>query len=247
MELTLTGERTLPGIPVENYWFRRHEAAYLGVLPWLLGADVLEAGAGEGYGAALLSRSARSVVAVDHDACAVRHLAHAYGGGGSRVTAVRGNLAALPFRAGAVDAVVSMQVVEHLWDQSAFVAACARVLRPAGTLVLSTPNRHTFSPAGSPANPFHSRELDAGELAELLTPHFRLVRMLGLHAGRRLRRLDRRHRGGLVGAQLAAPPAVWHPDLRRDVASVRADDFVLRPAGTGIGRSLDLVAVAVRA
>jgi hypothetical protein len=26
--LTLTGERTLPGIVAENYWFRRHEAAY---------------------------------------------------------------------------------------------------------------------------------------------------------------------------------------------------------------------------
>ena len=29
--LPLTGERTLPGIWQENYWLRRHEAAYDGV------------------------------------------------------------------------------------------------------------------------------------------------------------------------------------------------------------------------
>ena len=34
--LVLTGERTLPGIPDENYWFRRHEAAYRALLPFLL-------------------------------------------------------------------------------------------------------------------------------------------------------------------------------------------------------------------
>jgi len=261
VELTLTGERTLPGIAAENYWFRRHEAAYRGVLPWLAGADVLEAGAGEGYGADLLAGTARRVVALDHDDDAVRHLARTYGqggggpaGAGGRVTAVRGNLVAMPFRAGAFDAVVSLQVVEHLWDQPGFVAECARVLRPAGTLVVSTPNRLTFSPGHSPGDPpanlFHSRELDARELADLLAPRFRLARLLGLHPGRRLRRLDRRH-AGLVAAQLAAPPAVWHPALRLDVASVRADDFVLRAAGRDGGsddvdRSLDLVAVAVR-
>ena len=27
-ELQLTGERTLPGVWQENYWFRRHEAGY---------------------------------------------------------------------------------------------------------------------------------------------------------------------------------------------------------------------------
>jgi SAM-dependent methyltransferase len=238
VELTLTGERTLPGIPVENYWFRRHEAAYLEVAPLVGDAVVLEAGAGEGYGADLLAGVARRVVALDYDRDAALHAARTY----PRVTVVRGNLAALPFGDDAVDTVVNLQVVEHLWDQPGFVAECARVLRPGGTLVMSTPNRLTFSPGGVTLNPFHTRELTAVELAELLTPHFTVHRMLGLHHGPRLAGLDDRW-GGLVDAQLAGPPSGWHADLLADVAAVRADDFELR--ADDVDTSLDLVAVAV--
>jgi hypothetical protein len=44
----LTGERTMPGVADENYWFRRHEAAYrwlAGALP-VIGATVVEGGFG---------------------------------------------------------------------------------------------------------------------------------------------------------------------------------------------------------
>ena len=47
--LPLTGERTVPGLAVENYWFRRHEVAYLHCVDICAGRDVLEAGCGEGY------------------------------------------------------------------------------------------------------------------------------------------------------------------------------------------------------
>jgi hypothetical protein len=53
--LALTGERTLPGIWHENYWLRRHQAAYDVFAPMCAGARVLEAGCGDGYGAARLS------------------------------------------------------------------------------------------------------------------------------------------------------------------------------------------------
>lgn len=238
--LALTGERTLPGIPAENYWFRRHEAAYEALVPFCRGAVVLEAGCGEGYGADRIATVARSVVGIDYDAGTVAHVARAY----PVVRPVRGNLAGLPFAAGNFDVVASLQVVEHLWDQPAFLAECRRVLRPAGTLLLSTPNRLTFSPPNRPLNPFHHRELSPAELAELLAEGgFEVTRLLGLRHGRRLARLDRRF-SSLVDAQLAGPPATWHPELRREVARVRTGDFEL--AAGGLDRSLDLVAVAVR-
>ncbi len=239
--LLLTGERTLPGIDVENYWFRRHETAYVALAPWIRGAVVLEAGAGEGYGAAMLARSARKVLAVDYDADAARHAAAEY----PEIDVVRGNLAGLPVRTGSVDAVVNLQVIEHLWDQPQFIAECARVLRPAGTLVVTTPNRITFSPGrDTPLNPFHTRELNAAELTELLAPHFDVVRMYGVHHGRRLRALDRRWGGSLIDAQLATPPADWPPRLTKAVAGVKASDFDIHE--DAIDASLDLFAVAVR-
>ncbi|HMA47301.1 MAG TPA: class I SAM-dependent methyltransferase [Frankiaceae bacterium] len=243
--MTLTGERTLPGVPEENYWFRRHEAAYLALAPFALGAVVLEAGCGEGYGAALLARTARRVVALDADPTAAAHAAGAYPRAAyPHVQVVRADLHRLPVAAGGAQVVAGLQVIEHLADQEGFLAECARVLRPAGTLLLTTPNRLTFSPGrDTPLNPFHTRELSAGELVTIVEKDFVVTRLLGLRHGRRLRRWERRC-GSLVDAQLAGPPATWSPSLRRRVERVRAADFTL--SGDGVDASLDLAIVAYR-
>ncbi|HSP36509.1 MAG TPA: class I SAM-dependent methyltransferase [Frankiaceae bacterium] len=238
--LALTGERTLPGIEHENYWFRRHEAAYRALLPFVHGARLLEAGCGEGYGAAALRERARSVLAVDADVQAAAHAARTY----PSIDVVRGDLQRLPLADGAMEVVTNLQVIEHLWDQESFLAECARVLRPAGTLLITTPNRITFSPGrDTPLNPFHTRELSAGELAGMLEREFVVTRMMGLGHGPRLRRWERRH-GSVTDQQLAGPPETWSPLLRGFVASVTADDFVVSAVDVDV--SLDLVAVAYR-
>jgi SAM-dependent methyltransferase len=145
--------------------------------------------------------------------------------------------------------VASLQVVEHLWDQGRFLRECRRVLRPGGELTLSTPNRLTFSPGrDTPLNPFHTRELSAAELADLLVEAgFVDVAVLGLHHGPRLRTLDAAHAGSLVAAQTeAALTGSWPAALLRDVASVTTADFALRPNGPDhpVDASLDLVATA---
>lgn len=241
--LRLTGERTLPGVEHENYWFRRHEAAYLALASACPAGRVLDAGCGEGYGAALLAqRAGADVVALDYDPPSLAHVRARYPG----TRPVRANLVALPFADASFDAVVSLQVVEHLWDQDRFVAECVRVLRPGGTLVLSTPNRLTFSPPGAPANPFHARELAPDELRALVAPRVTSSRMSGLHHGPRLRAWEERQ-GPLTRMLTATPPESWEPAVHALVASVRADDFVLRDARPSeIASSLDLVLTARR-
>jgi len=239
-DLTLTGERTLPGIDAENYWFRRHEVAYAWVAPWCTGTRVLDAGCGEGYGAAALRRVAHDVVAFDYDAAVAAHVGGTYGD----VRAVRGDLQRMPFRDGAFEVVVNLQTIEHLHDQPGFVRECARVLRPAGTLVVTTPNRLTFSPGrDTPLNPFHTRELAPGELRDLLAPEFEMTRLLGVRHGRRIARWERRH-GSLVDAQLASPPQAWPAPLRAFVERLAARDFAV--TDDDLDTSLDLLAVAVR-
>ena len=245
--LTLTGERTIPDLDIENYWFRRHQVVYQRLVPRCAGRDVLEAGCGEGYGADLIAGVARRVVAVDYDTTAVAHVASRY----PRVEVMQANLAELPLPDASVDVVVNFQVIEHLWDQAQFVNECARVLRPSGLLMVSTPNRITFSPGrDTPINPFHTRELNADELTELLTDAgFREVAMSGLFHGPRLREMDARHGGSIIDAQIAraVADAPWPPELAADVAAVATDDFDLVAAGDrDIDDSLDLVAIAVR-
>lgn len=246
MSLPLTGERTVPGVVEENYWFRRHEAAYVALAPYCLDSLVLEAGCGEGYGADLLARAARRVVAVDYDEPATRHVRDRY----PAVDVLRANLAVLPVRSGTVDVVANFQVIEHLWDQDGFVAECFRVLRPGGLLLVTTPNRLTFSPGrDTPLNPYHTRELAAGELRELLRD-FTIEFLGGLHHGPRLRGLDAAHGGSLIQAQVDVVlghlpgEAVWPAELLAEVASVSAQDFDV--CADDVDSSLDLVAVARR-
>ena len=239
-DLPLTGERTVPDIPHENYWFRRHEAAYQALVAYCRNRVVLEAGAGEGYGAAMLAHVARAVIALDYDWPTTAHAARTY----PELAVLRGNLAALPVADHSVDVVACLQVIEHLWDQPGFLAECRRVLRPGGRLLISTPNRLTFSPGrDTPLNPFHTRELDPGELAGLVAEAgFGDVELLGLHHGPRLRELDARHGGSLVDAQVAVAVAggAWPADLLADVATVTVDDFLLTPD------DLDLLVTASR-
>jgi SAM-dependent methyltransferase len=245
--LTLTGERTIPGLDVENYWFRRHEVVYQQLVPRCAGLEVLEAGCGEGYGADLISRIARRVIALDYDETTVAHVRARY----PRVEVMHGNLAELPLADASVDVVVNFQVIEHLWDQTQFVRECARVLRPSGLLMVSTPNRITFSPGrDTPINPFHTRELNADELTRLLVDAgFTSVSMSGVFHGPRLAEMDARHGGSIIDAQIAraVADAPWPAELLADVAAVTSADFdVVDTDDRDIDDSLDLVAIAVR-
>lgn len=242
--LPLTGERTVPGIAEENYWFRRHEITYARLLDRCAGKTVLEAGSGEGYGADMIASVATKVTGVDYDTGAVEHVRARY----PRVEMIQGNLAALPLPDASVDVVVNFQVIEHLWDQGQFLRECLRVLRPGGELLISTPNRITFSPGrDTPLNPFHTRELNAAELTELLLDAgFEVAQMTGVHHGASLKALDAKHGGSFIDAQieraLAGEP--WPADLTADVAAVTIDDFAL--IADDIDASLDLVAIAVK-
>jgi len=243
--LALTGERTVPGVTRENYWFRRHEAVYRWVTDRELAGPILEAGSGEGYGANLLAESlGQPVVALDYDADSVAYAARQYPG----VALVRANLAQLPVSQGRWGAVVSLQVIEHLWDVSQFLADATAALRSGGTLIVSTPNRVTFSPGVArgekPTNPFHVEEFDAQQLHSMLIDAGLVdVTVLGLSHGERLTREEQVY-GSLVDAQVRAIlDDQWTDELVARVAAVTCDDFIIDSVNP---TCCDLIATGVR-
>lgn len=244
--MALTGERTVPGLAEENYWFRRHEVAYEQLMELCAGRRVLEAGCGEGYGADMLAGVASQVIGLDYDESAIAHVKARY----PRVDMRAGNLAELPLPDASVDVVVNFQVIEHLWDQGQFLRECARVLTPGGRLLISTPNRITFSPGrDTPLNPFHTRELNSAELTELLVAAgFTVERTAGVFHGERLRELDAKYGGSIIDAQIerAVADAPWPTELLADIAALTTDDFeIVDAADRDIDQSLDLVSIAV--
>lgn len=238
-ELELTGERTAPGIARENYWFRRHEAAYRWVIEHCAptGAVVVDAGSGEGYGADMLHRAgAAEVIALEYDESAAAHSALRY----PNVTTLRANLDSLPLPDASVDLLVTMQVIEHLWDLPRFLRECRRVLRPGATIAAATPNRLTFSPGlgrhRKPTNPFHVEEFDAEQVAGMLrTAGFVEVSVWGVHHGPGIAE-------DLVERQIAAVlSGDWPTDLLARIAAVAVDDFTL--TAEGVAASLDLLGI----
>lgn len=234
--IPVTGERTGPGIPSENYWFHRHVAAYQHLAPSLRGLRVLDAGSGEGYGAAMLAAGGAHVTGVDVDGDIVQRAQRRYRGARFE----HGDVEKLAWPDRAFDAVVSIQVIEHLKDAASFLRECARVLVPGGLCAVVTPNRLTFSPHGS-GHAFHTREFAPDELRALCGSIFARCSLLGLVHGPRLGDDEKRAGRTIAERLLEKPPSAWSAELNALVESVRAEDF--RFISDGEERWLDVVAV----
>ena len=168
-DIAFTGERFIPGAqgPIWiEHWHRYHFAA-----PLAQGKRVLDIACGEGYGTALLARSAAHVTGVDVAAAAVRHAQRTYADI-ANARFVEGACTAIPLADASIDLAVSFETIEHITGQQGFIDELARVLAPGGVLLLSSPDKAEYSDKRGYANEFHVRELYRDELAVLLQSRF---------------------------------------------------------------------------
>ena len=237
--LELTGERTLPDVPAENYWYRRHLAVYEWIAARVRGLRVADLACGEGYGAAVLAGAAADVVGVDANPEAHEHARLRYA-----FANLRFERALVEEFSEPRDAIVFLQTIEHIHEPERLLE---RIAAQAPVAYISTPNRLTLAPAGAEKsdNPWHLREYTASEYRELLEPHFSAVQMLGVFHARKLR---------LHELALAAGWDRVHKGLRisklfydRFTPAISASDFALRDEGeANLEEALDFVAVCRR-
>lgn len=174
--LPFTGERFVPGTKGEiwmEHWHRYHFAAR-----WAEGRALLDVACGEGYGSALLARDAARVTGIDVSQQAIDHAQRTYAGV-TNLEFVRASCTGLPLADASVDVAVSFETLEHIEGQARFLDELARVLRPAGTLLLSCPNKVEYSDKRNHVNEFHVRELYRDELAALVAARFPHLRWYG--------------------------------------------------------------------
>lgn len=174
--LEFTGERFVPGVKGEiwiEHWHRYHFATR-----WVPGKRVLDIACGEGYGSALLARTAREVVGVDVSEEAVAHAMRAYAGSGN-LTFMHGSCTAIPLPDASVDVAVSFETLEHIAGQREFVDELARVLAPGGVLLLSCPNKLEYTDKRGFVNEFHVKEPYREELEQLVAARFPAIDWYG--------------------------------------------------------------------
>ena len=244
--LTLTGERTLPDVPEENYWFRRHLAVYEWIASRVAGMRVVDMACGEGYGSNLLAGSAASVVGVDANPQAHEHARLRY-----RRANLRFERDLVETFTQAADAVVFLQTIEHVSKPGAVLEHFRSLIgtvppggQERGVVFVSTPNVLTLAPAGASRsdNPWHVHEYRAAEFEALCQSHFGRVEMYGLFHARKLWVHEQALRLGWDAL---------HPRLRLTrrfydwfTPAIAASDFALHPAPSAeLDRALDLLAV----
>jgi SAM-dependent methyltransferase len=234
--LALTGERTLPDVPEENYWFRRHLAVYEWIAARCVGRRVVDMACGEGYGSEVLSRGAAAVVGLDANPEAFEHARRRY---------VRDNLR---FERGMVetwgeecDAVVFLQTIEHVFDPGAVLEHFKAMLAPGGVVYVTTPNVLTLAPPGAEksGNPWHLKEYRPEEFRALCAAHFGSVELLGLFHARKLRVHGWALRAGWDRVHAAL--RITKPFYDRFTPAISARDFALRPGP--LEGALDFLAV----
>lgn len=210
-----------PGIVAE------HLKRYAFARPLCVGKVVLDAGCGAGYGTAYLAEAAARVVGVDvsEDALAYARSRYAL----SNVEFAQADLEKLEQPSGSFDVVVSFEAVEHLDRPEAFLEHAARVLRPEGVFVGSTPR--VDATTRSPDNPYHRVEFSPADFEALLRRYFRSVQLYGQRRlqttrHRTLQRLDvlrlrrrlpfLRHAAPLVGTRARVDATLDDFEISRD-------------------------------
>ncbi len=208
---------------------------------WCRGRTVLDAGCGVGYGSHFIGTLAEDVLGVDLSEDAIAYARERYGSETVEFRVM--DLAALDLPDASFDAVCAFEVIEHVPAPEAVLAELGRVLRPGGTLVVSTPQ--VARTTHSPDNPFHHVEYARADFEALLHGSFDGVELFGqrrlqTRRHRVLQRLDvfglRKRSAVLRRASVLTGTAT--------MAEATADDVVIEAAE--LERATELVAVCTR-
>lgn len=178
-EMPFTGERYLPTVEAAQINYE-HWHRYLYVTNFVNNKKVLDIACGEGYGSNLLSIYAEEVIGIDISKEAIERASSKYIK--KNLQFISGTATDIPVKESAVfDTVVSFETIEHLPepDQKYFLKEVKRVLKPEGVLIVSTPNRLTYSEIPKYRNEYHIKEFYIAEFNEFLNNLFKNVRILG--------------------------------------------------------------------
>lgn len=173
------GERMDPTVPIfDEGRAEFHAARYRFAASYVRGQQVLDIACGTGYGCRMLIElgAAQSVTGMDLAEDALNYARQTHGVAGT--VFLSGDVTRIPADDRSFDVVVSFETIEHVEHSELAVQEFARVLRPEGCLICSTPNQWPLAIA-----PFHRRVFDRDSFTALLRPHFSQLQLFNQNSG----------------------------------------------------------------
>lgn len=146
---------------------------YEGIASKLTGLDVCDVGCGSGLGSLILGQEAEFVIGMDKDPACIRFAQQCFPV--KNLEFVQEDVCFSSF-VSRFNAVVAIEIIEHVSDYNAALVAMKKMLKKDGILLISTPNRN--SPRANKdraTNPRHCREWTIDEFREILFSFFQEI------------------------------------------------------------------------
>ena len=220
--------------------------------------NMLEIGCGEGRGVGLLQNIVENYTAIDKISEVVNKLTVDF----PNASFEQMHIPPIGFKDNEFDSIISFQVIEHIRKDSKYLEEIARILKPGGVALITTPNiKMSLS-----RNPWHIREYSAAQLEEICQPYFNKVEIKGITGNEKVMQyyeenkqsVNRLMRFDIFNLQYKLPatmlkiPYEFMNRLNRNklqdadnslVASIRHDDYIV---SDNADQSLDLLAILTR-
>lgn len=168
-----TGERIIPeNMKILNGLLIEHIARYHFAKEYAYGR-VLDFASGSGYGSHIIAKSrvnhVEAVIGIDIDPDAVKYAKATYYHPCSTFLVGDVTDQTLPDKLGQFDCIISFETIEHVREEAKFMKNIYEMLKPGGTLILSTPfGEGRGKPSGQE---FHVHQLTVQEFKELFADY----------------------------------------------------------------------------
>jgi 2-polyprenyl-3-methyl-5-hydroxy-6-metoxy-1,4-benzoquinol methylase len=171
--LDLTGERVIPEkMDPLNGMLLEHLARYYFAIE-LVEGRILDLACGTGYGSKIIAKAKKSVlkeiIAVDNDEATLNYARAKHYHPLIQYKKMDAEDTDLPAKLGTFDVIISFETLEHLTQENVFMNNLYHMLKPGGTLIISTP---FGAGRGIQSNePFHVHQLTEAEFIALFVDY----------------------------------------------------------------------------
>lgn len=166
-------------ININTPWWGEHLHRYKEVLKRLKGNEkILDLACGSGFGSNVLANNtSNQVIGGDLSKAAIEQCKQHWIKENLDFLELNGTQ--LSFSSNTFDLIVSFETIEHTEAFNQMITEFKRVVKPEGSIFISTPNKKINSPSGDIINPFHTQEWYYNEFYNLLEFHFQDFELFG--------------------------------------------------------------------